>query len=294
MTPTTLLSLLIKTNLITLMVSLGLGLRLHKLAEHHQRPWLILRVVLGSCVLVPLVGLVALKLPISQQLTPGARLGIALMALSPSAPLTLRKAGVQGGDAHLAAVLQVVAALLAVVSIPLLGDLFQAAFHVRGWDLDPGQVALQVGLVQVLPLSVGVLLGHWRPDLGARWAAPVQRVALLTTLLVVGLILFLLMPELLSFFVTNPWAIPSMALMTAAALGIGYGLGGPRREERLTAALVTSMRNPGLALLFAVTHGPGVPGVKVAILAYLLITILASIPFLRWAQTPAKRNPAEG
>jgi hypothetical protein len=51
-------------------------------------------------------------------------------------------------------------------------------------------------------------------------------------------------------------------------------------------ALVTSMRNPGLALLFAVTHGSGVTGLKLAIVTYLLVTILASIPFLRWAQHP--------
>jgi hypothetical protein len=100
----------------------------------------------------------------------------------------------------------------------------------------------------------------------------------------VGLILCLVLPQLLTFARANALAIAAMLLMTAAALGIGYGLGGGGGEKRLTTALVTSMRNPGLALLFAVTHGPGVPGVKVAILAYLLITILASIPFLGWAR----------
>ena len=283
MTFTVLLILLIKTSLIALMISLGLGLRLHKLAEHQQRPWLVLRVVLGSCVLVPLVGLLVLKLPLTQQLSPGARLGIALMALSPSAPLTLRKAGIRGGDAHLAAVLQVAAALVAVVSIPLLSDVFRTVFDVRGWNIQPGQVALQVGGVQVLPLSVGLLLGHWRPDLAARWAAPVQKVALLITLVVVGLILCLVLPQLLTFARVNALAIAAMVMMTAAALGIGYGLGGGGGETRLTTALVTSMRNPGLALLFAVSHGTDVPGVKLAIVTYLLVTIVASIPFLRWA-----------
>ncbi|MEB3318816.1 MAG: transporter [Cyanobacteriota bacterium] len=284
----TLLMLFIKTSLITLMISLGLGLRLPKLAEHQHRPGLVLRVVLGSCVLVPLVALVMLKLPISQQMSPGARLGIALMALSPSAPLTLRKAGVRGGDAHLAAVMQVAAAVVAVVSIPLLSDLFRTVFQVRGWQIQPGPVALQVGLVQVLPLSVGLLLGHWRPELATRWAAPLQKMALLMTLAVVGLILCVVLPQLLTFALTNALAIAAMGGMTAAALGIGYGLGGGAREERLTTALVTSMRNPGLALLFAVSHGPDVPGVKLAIVTYLLMTVVASVPFLRWAnQTSA-------
>lgn len=286
MTLANLLILLIKTSLITLMIALGLGLRLPTLAQHQQRPWLVLRGVLGSCVLVPLVALVLLKLPISAMLSNGTRLGIALMALSPSAPLTLRKAGVQGGDAHLAAVLQVAAALVAVVSIPLLTTVFRASFQVRGWDIQPEQVALQVGLVQVLPLGGGLLLGHWRPKLAARWALPMQKIALLMTLIVTGMVVALVLPQLLAFLRTNVLAIGAMVGMTAAALGIGYSLGGRRRNERLTMALVTSMRNPGLALLFAVTHGTGVPGLKLAIVTYLLVTILVSIPFLRWAQSP--------
>jgi BASS family bile acid:Na+ symporter len=284
MTPANLLILLIKASLITLMTALGLGLEAHRLAEHQQRPWLVLRGVLASCVLVPLVALVLLMLPISQSMSPGARLGIALMALSPSAPLTLRKAGVQGGDAHLAAVLQVAAALVAVVSIPLLGDVFRASFQVRGWDIQPGQVAWQVGLVQVLPLGGGLLLGHWKPKLAARWAVPVQKMALVMNLTVVGVVLALVLPRLLTFLGANVGAIGAMVAMTAAALAIGWGLAGRQRDARLTMALVTSMRNPGLALLFAVTHGSGVPGLKLAIATYLLVTILTSIPFLRWAR----------
>lgn len=287
MTLTTVLMLLIKTSLITLMVSLGLGLQPRKLAERQHQPWLVLRVVLGSCVLVPLVALLLLKLPISQQMPAGARLGIALMALSPSAPLTLRKAGIHGGDAHLAAVLQVAAAMLAVVSIPLLSDLFRAVFDVPGWDIRPSPVALQVGFMQVLPLTVGLLLRHWRAELGARWALPVQNAALLVSLSVVGLIVFMMLPKLLGFVSGNLPALAAMLWLTAAALAIGYALGGGSREQRLTTALVTSMRNPGLALLFAVTHGPEMPEVKLAIVAYLLVTILVSIPFLHWAsKTP--------
>jgi BASS family bile acid:Na+ symporter len=284
MTLTALLIVLIKTSLISLMVALGLGLRLDELAKHRHRPWLILRVVLGSCVLVPLVALMVLQLPISDHMSAGARFGLALMALSPSAPLTLRKAGKQGGDHQLAALLQVAAALVAVVSIPLLSDLFRAAHHVRGWNIQPGQVALQVGIVQVLPLTIGLVVGHWRPDLGARWALPIQRISLLVTLIVVGLILLMVLPTVLSFASGNPQAIGAMVVMTAAALAIGYALGGGSQSERLTTALVTSMRNPGLAMLFAVTHGAAIEGVKVAIVTYVLVTILASIPFLRWAR----------
>lgn len=284
MTLTTALILLVKTSIITLMVSLGVGLDLKALAIFRHRPWLILRILLGTCVLVPLVALVLLKLPISFQMSPGARFGIALMALSPSAPLTLRKANLQGGDRHLAALLQVAAALTAILSIPVLVDVFRAAYQVEGWDIGPKTVALQVAAVQVLPLSVGLLLRHWFPKVADRWAAPLQKAAVLVILMVVGVIVVKMFPMLLAFAGENLVAIAGMGLMTAIALAIGYALGGNGVQERTTTALVTSMRNPGLALLFAITHGREIPGVTLAIVAYLLTTILTSVPFLRWSK----------
>jgi hypothetical protein len=38
------------------------------------------------------------------------------------------------------------------------------------------------------------------------------------------------------------------------------------------------MRNPGLALVFAGQHGANLPGLKLWILAYVLVTVLAGIP----------------
>ena len=284
MTLQMLLILLVKTSVITLMVSLGLGLQLNTLALFRHRPWLILRSLLGTCVLVPLVALVLLKLPMSSEMSAGARFGIALMALCPSAPLTLRKADRQGGDFHLAALLQVAAALVAVVTIPLLTDVFRATYQVQGWNIAPKTVAAQVALVQVLPLTAGLMLSRWFPQIAARWAIPIQKTANLVNLAVVGLIVLMVFPKVLSFAEENLVALAAMVIMTFAALSIGYALGGANSEERTTTAVVTSMRNPGLALLFATTHGKDVSGIKLAILTYLLVTILGSIPFYRWSK----------
>ncbi|MEB3301341.1 MAG: transporter [Cyanobacteriota bacterium] len=288
MTLQMLLILLVKTSVITLMVSLGLGLQLNTLALFRHRPWLILRSLLGTCVLVPLVALLLLKLlPMSSQMSAGARFGIALMALCPSAPLTLRKADRQGGDRHLAALLQVAAALVAVVTIPLLTDLFRNTYQVAGWNIAPKTVAAQVALVQVLPLTAGLTLSHWFPQIAARWAVPIQKTAHLVNLAVVALIVFMVFPRVLSFAQQNLLALAAMVLMTFAALGIGYALGGANSQERTTTAVVTSMRNPGLALLFATAHGKDISGIKLAILTYLLVTILGSIPFYRWSKAQA-------
>ena len=87
--------LLVKLTLFSIMFALGLGLQLDALQQVRQRPALFLRVLVGSCFLVPLAALLLLKLPVAQLLSVPGRLAIALMAVSPSAPLTLRKAGKQ-------------------------------------------------------------------------------------------------------------------------------------------------------------------------------------------------------
>ncbi len=275
-------ALFVGATLFTIMFALGLGLRAEAFSALRLRPALVLRVLLGSCLLVPLLALLLLHLPLAAGLSRPARLAIALMAVSPSAPLTLRKAGKSGGDRQLAGLLQSCAAMAAIVSIPLMADLFRSSFRLDGWDIGPAEVALQVGRVQILPLLAGLLLRRWRP----RWAdgleGPLDRLANGLFLLLIGLVLIKSAPLLLPFLWTNRLALAFMAVMVLAALAIGALLAGPEPRERLTVSLVTSMRNPGLALLFAAIHAPDVPKVKLAVLAYLLLTVLLSVPFLRW------------
>lgn len=72
-----------------------------------------------------------------------------------------------------------------------------------------------------------------------------------------------------------------MALLISSSLLIGRMLGGPASPQGLTTALVTAMRNPGLALLFASRHGTAMPDLKPGILIYVLLTVLLSLPLVQ-------------
>ncbi|NDG74472.1 MAG: transporter [Synechococcaceae bacterium WB8_1B_136] len=279
--------LLVSLTLFFIMLALGVSLRAEALQQWRLQPGLLLRVLLGSCVLVPLVALVLLQTPWSTSLQQPARFAIALMALSPSAPLTLRKAGKAGGDRQLAALLQVSAAVAAILTIPLLGAVFKGVFAIEGWNVQPLDVALQVGRAQLLPLVLGLLLRQALPRLADRIEGPLDKLANLLLLLLVVVVLVKAGPLLLAFIPQNLPALLLMALMVLIALAIGYAMAGTNPSERTTTALVTSMRNPGLALLFASTHGQGMAGVKLGILLYLLLTVLVSVPFLRWRKGQA-------
>jgi predicted Na+-dependent transporter len=274
-------SLLVPPTLFSVMLALGVSLRPESMHHWRSRPSLPLRVLLGSCLLVPLLGLLLLQLPWSAELSRPARHAIALMAVCPSAPLALRKAGVSGGDRQLAALLQVSAALAAILTIPLLALLFRQTFALDGWLIRPLDVALQVGLAQVLPLLLGVLLRRRLPQLAARLERPLDRLANGLLLVLVLVVLLKAGPQLLVTIPTEPGALLAIAVLTGLSLALGRWLGGRDPREGLTTALVTAMRNPGLALLFASAHGQNLPGLKLWILTYVLVTLIVSIPLVR-------------
>jgi predicted permease len=83
--------LLVPATLFAIMFALGLGLPEEIRELISRRRALLLQVLFGSCVLVPLVVVLLLQLPLSELLSQPARFGLALMAVCPSAPLTLRK-----------------------------------------------------------------------------------------------------------------------------------------------------------------------------------------------------------
>ncbi|MFM8259389.1 MAG: bile acid:sodium symporter [Vulcanococcus sp.] len=278
----TAIGLFITLTLFSTMLALGLSLDREALGSWCQQPALPLRVLLGSCLLVPLLALLLLQTPWSWQIAQPVRFAIALMALCPSAPLALRKARKGGGDHQLAALIQVGAALAAIVSIPLLGLAFRQTFAVVGWEVHPLDVALQVGRVQVLPLLLGLALRHWQPRFADQVEVPLERIANLLLLVLLLLVLLKAGPLLLAFVPANLPALALMALLVVASLLIGRLMAAEQGDAHgTTTGLVTAMRNPGLALLFASRHGQELAGLRLAILAYVLITVLVSSPWLR-------------
>lgn len=279
------IGLLIVTTLFAVMVSLGLSLPLDRLEEFRRRRGMVVRVLIGSCLLVPLVGLLVLKVPMG--ISYPAKLAIALMTVCPSAPLTMHKAHTSGGDRGLAALLQVSAATLAILSVPLLALVYKQIFQVSGWEITPDHVAGQIIKAQLLPLGIGVVLRRWKPILADRLQAPISRIANLLLLVLIVLILLKVGPQILEFLRNDLAGLAAVVTMVVASLAIGQLLGAGPSHVRTTTALVTSMRNPGLALLLAHVYAPHVKGLTLGILSYLLLTVLISLPYLRWRRALA-------
>ena len=148
-----------------------------------------------------------------------------------------------------------------------------------------------MGISQVLPLGLGLLLRRWQPQIAERIESPLSKLAELLLLVIIVAVLWKTGPLLVPFLRAELVGLALCAGMVLLSLGIGFAFSGPAPKERTTISLLTSMRNPGLALLFAGLYAPAEPSIKLAIIGYLLMTILLSIPFLRWRQQLIAPHP---
>jgi predicted Na+-dependent transporter len=94
-------------------------------------------------------------------------MGIVLMAISPGAPMALRRSIGAGGHRAFAPALQIMVSLLAVVSMPL-SIAALVARYAGDATVAPGDVAIQVFKAQLLPLGLGMLARRLAPILAVR------------------------------------------------------------------------------------------------------------------------------
>jgi len=256
------------------MLSLGLLLgREHLVAATHRR--VILAAVLFSVVVpVPVLAVLIVKV---LGLTGPVAAGIVLMAISPGAPVALRRAIDAGGHPEFAPALHVAIVMVAVITVPISLVLVDVIFS-KSAVLSPLDVARQVFFAQFLPLAVGAGVRAWRPATAA-WLAP--RLARISNLMLIALAL-LCVVVLGPAIVRIGW-VPSVvgAGVTVCALLIGAAFGGRDPSIRTAGAVGAAMRNPGLALLIA-TVNKAAPAVTASVFGYALGLAAVMTAFVMW------------
>jgi BASS family bile acid:Na+ symporter len=78
--------------------------------------------------------------------------------------------------------------------------------------------------------------------------------------------------------------IVALAAFVVIGLLTGHLLGGPGAEERSVLALASAARHPGVALAIASANFPEQKLAPAAVLLYLLVSAVLTIPYVMWAQ----------
>jgi len=283
--PDWLLSAVAVATLFTIMFDLGLAIAPGGFRWVFERPGLLARALFSVLVAMPaLAWLVARTL----ELPRAAEIGIMLMAVAPGAPVALRRSLGAGGHRSFAPALQIPVAVLAVGSMPLWVAAFNE-YYGGSASADPLELARQVFIAQLLPLSLGMTMRRVAAA-HAAWLEPrLRRVGgvLLAILLVLALI------DIWHVVVGAGVRVSlAIVLVTALALLAGHLLGGPDPATRTATAISTAARNPGLALLVATLNAAS-PAITAAILAYFVIAALTVIPYVAWRRRTAAPSPRD-
>jgi predicted Na+-dependent transporter len=237
-----------------------------------RRPRLLLKSMTAMYVLVPLVAVgLARLLPVSL----GLKVALVVVAISAGAPLVPRKLMPLSNDAYVFSLIAT-SSLLAIFTVPLW---LMALSTLSGAtpQITPGEVARLIGRAFLLPLAVGMGIRMLLPGLAETLSDILLKVGgVLLTL--GGLALLILGWPLLR---EAGWtSLLALGLLTALSLAVGHLMGGPEEEDRTALAIACATRHIGVAVLVAAA----VPGVRtgVLVLAYLVASLLASIPYIRW------------
>ncbi|NJK64519.1 MAG: hypothetical protein HC921_19155 [Synechococcaceae cyanobacterium SM2_3_1] len=263
---------LVALSLISLMFSLGLNQTFGEITSLWRQPNLFLRSFLSVVVLAPIIAIIAaLPLPVGSALR-GVLLAI---AAAPGAPLTTKRAVMAGGNFSYAASLQVTVSILAMITVPFWGFVYNAIFPATIIS-DPVAVLKAIVTVQVLPISAGIMIRQILPDIANKLEPSVTKIA---NILFIALILLLLVStfHLLIGVGATPFivSIPVVAIW----LVIGHYLGGPNLDERSALAVGSIARNVGLALLLIQLNVPAdrMAEILPVLLAFVLVGAVGGI-----------------
>ncbi|MGY4829105.1 bile acid:sodium symporter family protein [Sphaerotilaceae bacterium SBD11-9] len=263
----------------TVMFTLGLGIVLREFRGVAHSPGLVARALFAVLVAVPVLAVLVVR---SLDLPRSVQVGIVLMAMSPGAPMALRRSIGAGGHRAFAPALQILVSLLAVVSMPLWVAAL-AALYAGDATVAPQDVALQVFKAQLLPLGLGMLVRRFAPG----WAAWVEpRLGRLAGLLLAALLLLVLV-DVMPVLAGASWrVVAAIVLVTLLALGTGHLLGGSAGPTRTATAICSAARNPGLALLVATQNAASQAGIA-TVLVYLVVSALVIVPYITWSRRVA-------
>lgn len=263
------------------MFSLGLAFTVRELREAWRTPGPLARGVFAVVVAVPLLALAVVRV---FELPRMVEIGIVLMAISPGAPVALRRSLGAGGHQAFAPSLQLVVVTLAVVTMPVSLALLNRLYGGHA-SLDPLAVVRQVTLAQLAPIALGMAVRQGAPKVAASIQPIVAKLsALLLMAAIVAVLLAVWQPTLQS----GGRALAAIAVVTVGALAVGHVMGGAEPAVRTAVAFSCAARNPGLALMVA-TQNAAPPQVSATIVAYLLVSVLTIVPYEVWRRRAAKR-----
>jgi BASS family bile acid:Na+ symporter len=268
--------LAMQVSIIVTVFGFGLDANVDDLLYAVRRPRRLLRALVAMFVVMPLL---ALGLDHAFAFRPEIEVALVALALSPIPPLLPMKQKQAGGSASLGLGLMVTMALLSIVIVPPSVALMGQVFH-RSSTMSPAAVARLILIAAVLPLLAGMAVGALLPGTANRIFKPIRLTANLLLVACVLAIVWASMPAILGLI--GDGTLAALGVFIIVGLAVGHLMGGPVPTDRAVLALSTASRHPGIAIAIATANYPDARGITAAVLLYLLMNLVLTIPYVMW------------
>jgi BASS family bile acid:Na+ symporter len=286
MTPQAVVILALKISIVLTVFGFGLRATLADLLCLVRKPRLLFLSLLAMFFVMPLLAILLTRL---FSFIPAVSIALIALSISPVPPLLPNRITKSVGIAPYGLGLMVTAASLSIVFIPLATSLIGKYFD-RPFAMGPGAIAKLIFPSVLIPLAVGMLLNRFLPALAKRLAHPVALVATILLLLGALCILIFAMPGI--WLLVGNGTILAFAAFILVGLVTGHLLGGQDPDEHVSLALCTACRHPALAIAIAGANFPKEHHVLSAVLLYLLLNTVLTLPYIRWQRKRAAQFAA--
>jgi BASS family bile acid:Na+ symporter len=219
-------------------------------------------------------------------LSPAVKIALVALSVSPIPPLLPNKIVKEGGTDSYAIGLLIAVGSLAILFVPLVMEAIERVRQVP-LQMTMASVAKVVFITVLLPIGVGIAVHSLAPRLSERLAKPIAQISGIGLLACMIAILLATAPAIWTLIGNG--TVVALAAFVLFGLSAGHFLGGPEPENRTALALSTASRHPGIAIALAVANYPEQKLATPALLLYLLVNAVVSIPYLLW--TKRRRQP---
>ncbi|MBX2828962.1 MAG: bile acid:sodium symporter family protein [Flavobacteriaceae bacterium] len=180
---------ILAASLIIIMLGMGLSLTTKDFKRVVFYPKAIFVGLMNQLILLPLIGFaiaVGLNLPAE------IAIGIMILAACPGGPTSNLISHLAKGNLALSVTLTALSSLITILTIPFLINFALEYFSEKGQfiQLDVLQTIVQILVIVVIPVCIGMLLRHYKPNFAHKMARPVRiGSGVVLALIIIGLVI---------------------------------------------------------------------------------------------------------
>jgi BASS family bile acid:Na+ symporter len=252
------------------MLATGLGLSIGQIIAPLRDRRLVILSLLANFVLMPLAAAMLARL---LRLDEPLGVGLLLLGCSGGAPFLPKLAQLAKGNLAFAVGLMVLLMVITVGYLPLVLPIL-----LPNVSVNPAKIAGALFFLMLVPLAVALAVNARYPTFAARVKPALERVASLTLVLLLVLLVVLNFKDVLGVFGTR--AILAGLIFTALGFVVGWFFGGPLRENRSVLAAGTSQRNIAAGLVVG-TESFTDRNVVVMVVVVAIVGLLILLPLCR-------------